>query len=89
MGGAVVVMKSDGVYRFDSDESAEPWLRVFRGQTEVYKRRKNIGKRNMGKRSTSALCISPRSTPKNADEFQQQWAAKRNVPPPFITTGPR
>ena len=35
IGGAVVVIKSEGVYRFDTDEAAGPQLRVFRGQADV------------------------------------------------------
>ena len=87
MGGAVVVMNSEGVYRFDADEAAGPRLRVFSGQAEVHwqespkavvKHGQVIYLRNL------QLAGFDR---KDADELQQ-WAAKRNVPPPFITLAP-
>jgi hypothetical protein len=86
IGGAVVAMKSAGVYRFDSDEVAGPWLRVFSGQAEV---RTDVEYREVkhGQGIDLRTLHLAAFDPKNADELQQ-WAANRTVPPPFTTLAP-
>lgn len=98
VGGAVVAMKSEGVYRFDTDGAAGPRLRVFSGQAEVHLEEnrevegvpENIASTTVAKHGQ---VIDLRNLQlagfdrKDADELQQ-WAAKRNVPPPFTTLAP-
>jgi hypothetical protein len=90
MGGAVVVMNSGGVYRFDSrsdnDEAAGPSLRVFSGQAEVHREEKYLQAKHG--QAIDLRTLHPAAFDrKNTDELQR-WAAKRTVPPPFATLAP-
>ncbi len=88
MGGAVVVMKSEGVYRFDDGETAGPRLRVFSGQAEVHREdNRHVTIAKYGQVIDLRNLQLARFDRKEADELQQ-WAAKRNGPPPFTTLAP-
>lgn len=94
IGGAAVAMKSNGIYRFDIDDAAGPRLRVFRGRAEVHRQAagtpESIALRVV---ASSGQLVRLRNLQlarfdrKDADELQQ-WAASRNVPPPFTTLAP-
>jgi hypothetical protein len=96
MGGAVVAIKSAGVYRFDGDsrDSGAPRLRVFSGQAEAYPEERasfeNGAFKTSAKRGQQVrlqdLKVS-RFDPKDTDALQQ-WAQARGAPPPWIPLPP-
>jgi hypothetical protein len=87
IGGAVVAIKADGVYRFDADSNMDA-LRVFSGQAEVSsddQSLKIVAKRGQAVRLQD-LQVS-RFDRKDSDVLQQ-WAATRGAPPPLIPLAP-
>jgi hypothetical protein len=82
IGGAVVAVKGDGVYRFDGDPSP-PRLRVFSGQAES-NREEGTHREAVVKRGQIVQFQDSRVSKfdlKDADAFQQ-WAEARGTPPP-------
>jgi hypothetical protein len=88
VGGGVVVIKGEGVYRFDADAAR---LRVFGGQAEAYRLSpdtaawKTVAKR--GQTVRLADLQVGKFDLKDADALEQ-WAEKRGAPPPLIPMAP-
>jgi hypothetical protein len=96
IGNAVVVLKSDGVYRFDVDrlDTSVPWLRVFSGQAEAYQRKEvspeEGGVKILAKHGEAVqlqdLLVS--NFDRKDTDGLQQWAEIRGAPPPVIPMPP-
>jgi hypothetical protein len=92
IGSAVVVMKSDGVYRFDADRlgGSPPRLRVFSGQAETYRKEElsseEGGLKTLAKHGQAVqlqdLLVS-KFDRKDTDELQR-WADIRGAPPVIL-----
>lgn len=85
IGGGVVVLKADGVYRFDAD-SLNPRVRVFGGQAETYREAPASSASAVPKIAKRGQSLSlpdlqiGKFDLKDADALQQ-WAEKRGTPP--------
>jgi hypothetical protein len=92
IGGAVVVMKSAGEYRFDADRVPDaPRLRVFSGRAVAYRLAYSEAEAyRVAKRGQEVRFQDLRASkfdPKETDALQQ-WAETRGARPPWIPLAP-
>jgi hypothetical protein len=84
VGGAVVAINVDGVYRFDA--TSPPRLRVFRGRASLENDALKTGA-NRGQAVRLLDLHAGRFDLKHADALQQ-WAEARSAPPPWVPLPP-
>jgi hypothetical protein len=96
IGGAVVLLKGDGLYRFDADSLGvdAPRLRVFSGQAEVHREGDVLSRKGSLKeivKGGQAVRLQDLQVTRfeggDADALQR-WVETRDTPPEFRTIPP-